>query len=495
MGRRFLSKREKGSYWLFHRGDKAFDMIVTGKKTKLTRSFDFEVDSLVNEQLYDWEYPSKKIIPTRYIPVGKSGFVIGEMIDGFRDEFKIYASASDGKSFSIPRLVFSHPFDKSGSRQLISENKYDIEADWFYSQDSSKIVFANQTAFNQSDDDEQLQIVVFDTSLNVLWEKIIDIPVPDDKFVMEHIIVSNDGKVVCLTGVNIDHRRHQYTVYKITEETQIEEELRLARRETITTVFPFFEDDHSVIQLCGLYSIHERRVLDLKRSWSIHGVFMIKLNSSNLEFLSSNQQFFDTRCSSPFTMKSIQHLDNGNIHFLFDSKIIRNKRVYAQHGGLTGNGLEKFIEEIPESYFASDDLLSFMYFPEEDVFSFHKVEKISYQQSNFLCFSEGNEVYLIFNSRIRPGDKDQFHLNTNRTFTFHIATYLYHFNGDGELVAQHILSNSKEDGFFLGQLIGRIGDGKISIFSKKFKNSQISNFSRIEGLEYRFGEIDLRALD
>lgn len=159
------------------------------------------------------------------------------------------------------------------------------------SKDSSKVLVYSQLP-NQRKSNEVFSISVFDNEFERLWEKRIQLPYPDNKFLVKDYRVDNKGNVYILgllydgqSGLFKRNSSYQYVILAYTDEGEEEEEYNIGLKDKFITDLTFRVDKKGKLICSGFYSD--------KGTYSMKGTYFFKLDPKTREISNENFKEFD----------------------------------------------------------------------------------------------------------------------------------------------------------------------------------------------------------
>lgn len=462
-------------------------------------------NEVINYQKPSWELANKEVILSDYLFMKDNTYLTWEEMDHENDKFRIYTSVITADGLSEPVLTYEHTFENKRCLEVVNSIKYDVEADWFYSSDSSKVVFANQThADSRGKVTDGIQIAVFDNELKLLWEKVIEFQFEDEKFNAEGFTVSNSGESVYITGVNQEDHRFTYSLFHVEENYENAIELTLQNEEEITFICPLIEENKKNILLFGLYSVRDSTKSLFNRRKGTQGVFTITIDPNSLEYLAESRQEADITAKLTYSNCQPTLLPDGNIQFLLNNIQYRNNHIYSDHDRCYKTDFLDLLLAIDESvsgyplgygydprgaYFRGNDYLLVTYYADKDSFNIHEMDNLKSPYKK-LFLTHNNEIFLLLTSRVSSEDVALFGLDISKGLTLQFISKLYHINRITGEVQQFMLSNSKDAGYYFQGFVGDIIEEKMLFISYCSKNVQSISFKN-KPMPYILGQIDL----
>ncbi|MCB0520773.1 MAG: hypothetical protein H6577_21675 [Lewinellaceae bacterium] len=160
------------------------------------------------------------------------------------------------------------------------------------SKDSSKLLVYNSLP-NENKNPERFGFRVFNENFDLIWEKNIVLPYPDNKFTVEDYQVDNQGNVYLLGVLYQDEAKwrrrgnptYNYVVLSYTNEGNDAKEYRIDLADKFITDLTFRVANGGTLICCGFYS--ERG------TYSIKGAYYFRLDPKTGEMTNRNSQPFD----------------------------------------------------------------------------------------------------------------------------------------------------------------------------------------------------------
>ena len=187
-------------------------------------------------------------------------------------------------------LTLSKNFTKiaeTPARDEYREGKFNFHI----SKDSSKVLVYSQLP-DQRKSNEVFSISVFDNEFKRLWEKRIQLPYPDNKFLVKDYRVDNNGNVYILgllydgqSGLFKRNSSYQYVILAYTDEGEEEEEYNIDLKDKFITDLTFRVDKKGELICSGFYSD--------KGTFSMKGTYFFKLDPKTREISNENFKEFD----------------------------------------------------------------------------------------------------------------------------------------------------------------------------------------------------------
>ncbi|MEZ4960829.1 MAG: hypothetical protein R2830_13485 [Saprospiraceae bacterium] len=164
--------------------------------------------------------------------------------------------------------------------------------DFKISKDSTKLLVYNSLP-NENKNPERFGFRVFNENFDLIWEKNIVLPYPDNKFTVEDYQVDNQGNVYLLGVLYQDEAKwrrrgnptYNYVVLSYTNEGNDAKEYRIDLADKFITDLTFRVANGGTLICCGFYS--ERG------TYSIKGAYYFRLDPKTGEMTNRNSQPFD----------------------------------------------------------------------------------------------------------------------------------------------------------------------------------------------------------
>lgn len=361
--------------------------------------------------------------------------------------------------FEAPRVAYQHDFRKytKGFAPIayVPESNDDLDATFFRSQDSTKIVFVNVLSNQDSKKNDKIVVAVFDEDMDLLWDKIQDLPYKDKKFDIEKAIITDEADDVFLIGKFFTKKRKfDYKVFKVTESEVKEYAIVLNEKIEPVALSAVRPENHQSLLLTGLYK--------LKGKDMVHGVFSGILNLDNdkndeLDYskYSSEQRDIDLKAVN-FSFVEPFRLSNGNAHFLAESR-------FATRGN-SSQGTSEVTYHFRDFIFVTVN-------SEGKILENRKIERklaSSNQRIGYSFFRYQNNTFLLFDSKTSSQDKKKYNL---KGMKFHQIAKIFCFDPNGELVRKKMLFSSKDKTRFYFDILPIIKDNNLVFLTAKFGNT------------------------
>ena len=141
-------------------------------------------------------------------------FGIASSADEASQRWNLVVAPFENGELGKPRLAFSHDYEVIPLTPKKAYN-WDFDAGFQYSPDSSKIVFCNVVARKDGKKNEAFAIAVFDDHMNLIWDKIQELPYPDKDFTADGFFLSDTGDDIVITGKEKVGKKDNDYIYKI----------------------------------------------------------------------------------------------------------------------------------------------------------------------------------------------------------------------------------------------------------------------------------------
>ena len=380
-------------------------------------------------------------------------------------------------TFEDPRVAYQHDFRKytKGFAPIayVPESNDDLDATFFRSQDSTKIVFVNVLSNQDTKKNDKIVVAVFDEDMDLLWDKIQDLPYKDKKFDIEKAIISNEGDDVFLVGKFFAKKRKpDYKIFKITEGDLKEYAIALNEKIEPVALSVVRQENNQSLLLTGLYK--------LKGKDYIHGVYSGVLNLDkdqneelNYSKYTKEERRVDLKADFYHFVEPFR-LPNGNAQFLAENKFVSNP-------GSNSSSIEA-------SFYFRDFIFITVNSKGEILENKIITRKIisDNPRTGHSFFRYNDHTFLIFDSQTSSEDKKKYNLKGAK---FHQIGKIYCFDENGDIVHKKMLFTSKDKIHFYFDIQPVMHDNWITFIVAKFGLSGIGG-SNNEAI-IQCGSIDL----
>jgi hypothetical protein len=434
------------------------------KKKKNVLRYDLEKEEFT-EYDFNLEYNDEFLEKTTFIKTRDKIIGLSAMLYKKEDIFRLVVFDIENGEFSKPRPVFEHDFRKytKGVMPLlyVPESNDDIDASVFQSQDSSKIFFFNVFSNQDTRKEDKIVIAVFDDDMNLLWDKIQDIPYKDKAFNIEKAIVTNNGKEVFIIGKYFEKKRkYNYKVFKISKNEVKEFDIILNDKIAPVALTAYYQEQNQSLIFGGLYNLKDKNY--------IHGVFSGKLKHENttIDDLSYSKFTTDERGANEkddYSIVGSFKLDNGNFQFLAEKR-------YVNSSGGGSDGSIRYVD------YHNDDFIFVTLDGKGEIIKKQKIERKSASLSprkGHAFFRYADHTYLLFDAKISSEDKKKYHL---KVMKIHNIGKLFCFNSNGKTVRKKMLFTSTDKRYFYFDIFPGIFNNELIFLGGQIGNSGLEQW-------------------
>lgn len=438
----------------------------------------------------DVVYPTKRTILAEALVVGNQQYAIYKEIDKRTGRFSMYKTLVEPNCCREIELLYEHEFSHQDSKQASRGGKKDVEAEFRYSQDSTKFAFLNQRRVAPKGKEDEIQLAVFDEDLRLLWDKSINIPHKDSDFVVEDVAVTNDGESALIIGHLLYSPRftridaHAYFCYLITKDSAEEIPVELDPGKDPLVLSATFTKTGDRALLRGVYIDLE---LAGRRSAEGSGIYWGQMDlraakTEQFQYSAFNDRDQSILANNYFQVADVKQLENGSTHILFEGALVVPTYYYSRYPfGAIGT-------YEPEVRYG--DLVSCVFEPNGDL-AFSTAIQRNFKENflgpgcNIMYFDD--VLVLVFNSIITKAEAEMFDLEVGK-INFHITSRMVKVNLTEGDYSQHLLWSSSTAPYIIeGIVAGKAGD-QIIIGGKKRPNVQ-GGFLK-KDMEFIFGLVD-----
>lgn len=377
-------------------------------------------------------------------------------------QFKVLASKFENENMDEAKLIYLHPFFKLKRKadKELTHYKSDIEFEFKVSQDSSKVVFANQNSIlDRRDENDQISIATFDEALNVLWAKHVQLPYGDTHLLVRDIQISNNGEdvfLLCAYTKKTLRRNYEYKIFHITKDDQKEYEINLKEDLYATSLDLIPNPESQIVNLVGLYKGSKFK--------KIEGIFSFDINTNTKEIspisytsFSLEENFFFNRIKRvPYSKKigkraiysitDTKRLSNGNLQCIVECRDARFRaKVNSNENLIINYGLEyrlPYFDEIHSAIF--QELVFITLDPKGNLLNTAVIER-TFPSNDFPGYSinyKGDKVYVVINSKISEREATKY--NVKKSW-YHMYTKLVSINEHGKITKDQLLFTTREN--------------------------------------------------
>ncbi len=208
-----------------------------------------------------------------------------------------FNNSAKKKNFLFKQKISSKSLIPSKSLEMICEtDARNKEAEGSFgshiSKDSSHLLIYNDLPYKKNEP-EQFGFRVFDKNFDLVWEKDIVLPFPDNQFTVEEYQVDGSGNVHLLGVLYTDQAKwrrrgsptYQYIILSYFDNGETVEEYRVGLENKFVTDLTFRPTKKGELICAGFYSE--------KGTYSVKGAYYFRLNPKTREINNSNYQPFE----------------------------------------------------------------------------------------------------------------------------------------------------------------------------------------------------------
>ncbi len=380
--------------------------------------------------------------------------------------------------FTNPEPVYEHAFKryKKGIAPIayIPESNEDLETSISRSFDRTKVLFTNTLSNQDTKNEDQLVIAVFDAELNLQWDKIQDVGYPDKKLEIMSAFVADNGKEVFVSASLVKNKKnYDYKIFRITENDFREYELVLNEKVNPATLALFYKESEQTLIVGGLYVLRSDGIA--------HGVFGGKFDLSKdfndeLNYFKFDKEDKDKNTKADYSIVGMASLANGNFQILMEGRFI------SSSGTSTG----------PTAiYYHYKDLVFITIDGEGGLVKTDKIDRdalgMDVPRNGHLFFLYGDYTYLLYDSKITKEDKQKYKLS-GLSIGHNIAK-LYCFDQYGKLVRQKMLFTTKDGEYFCYGVNGAVYGNQLYFLGVKYMTNFFTQYQN--QISMHLGSINL----
>ena len=309
--------------------------------------------------------------------------------------------------------------------------------------------------------------------MDLLWDKIQDLPYKDKKFDIEKAIVTDSGEDVFLVGKFFAKKRKpDYKIFKVTEGDVKEYAIVLNEKIEPVALSAVRHENNQSLLLTGLYK--------LKGKDYIHGVYsgVLNLDKDQNEALNYSKYATEERNYSlkPDFFHFVEpfRLPNGNAQFLAENRFVASSGSNSSAVDASFN----FGDFIFITVNKEGEIL------ENKIIDRKLITNISRKGHSF--FRHNNYTFLVFDSKTSNEDKKKYNLKGAK---FHQIGKMYCFDENGDIVRKKMLFSSKDKLRFYFDILPIINEGNLVFLTAKFGNSGFEHWR--DNTVIQCGYIDL----
>ena len=355
-----------------------------------------------------------------------------------------YSKFNVKNKFEKPRLLYEHEFKNYAPlfSKDIDETKHQDKLEQFcLSIDSTKMVYINSLTAKTKNSRkiEKVILAVFDSNLELLWEKIQELPFKDKEFMITEVFVSNDGQNVYLVGkekLSKVEDKTKLRMFIINQDEIREHEFELENQKEPLSIFPVEVKNENYIY-CGLFKSNQNGYakgiyIGEYREGKKNILNYVEFSNEEIsEFSSMEMLKYGKSLSRNY--QTVGCISSGTSHYHF---VIESYRVYkttSNHSGAIEIKKESkglyFITinengEIKNNYLLHRKLISYP------------------KQTNVTLFKSADNIFLVYDTKLSMRDMDFYELKKAKRYKF---PKLYSFDFNGEKLSDNLLLNSKRE--------------------------------------------------
>ncbi len=441
-----LIATDKNYYYLL---DENFYIIPKKNVTrhKVIR-FDHNNNNFIDEHDAGFRFKKKRLTISNVIATKSGVYAVAPFYE-FGGNYNFITSKFINGKFEQVESKFEHEF-KSGKEPIntTSEFNLDIEGGVSVSNDSSKVIFVNQKSlYDQRRKNEQIVIAIFDDTLNLLWDRTIELPYKDPKFCVRNVKVDDLGKNVYVSGYVINGKKNdnrEYKIFHVTKELQREVKLDFSLDYFISSVDLLLDSEKNKAKVVGAYSN--------KETGKLKGVFYGEMTEGKegidvdyyheFDFSQSNIAKRDLRKKKyTISLSELRMYDSNNIQLLIELR-------GPKHNKSSSSNYQRTIHDYGQSvYYAHTRHLYSMIFcllnKKGELMNSIFLERDQWvnDKKGYAFCNFKKETYIFFDTKLTKEEAKKYHL---QHAYFDTLTKYVIIGKNGELVNENILFRSSD---------------------------------------------------
>jgi len=369
----------------------------------------FESDQLFIEQYSPVQLKLIKAIPV-ILPLVEEHKTNFENIFYLKDKFVVASSRYDksvGRNIAYLQTISfeSGPSAIVKADEILAPRKKNTgDFDFVLSPDRTKLLVYHNDPYEKYSN-EKFSYKVFDSDLNELWSKQIELPYKDKNFKVSGYQLDNESNVYMLSRVTVEEESAKYNKYSILALFQKNKEIReydIHLKNKPISDISFSIAPNGDLVAAGFYSNNA------SSEYNISGTFFLRVDEKTKEVVSSSTKDFEkeflTQFMSDRRARKNKALYNYNIDYIFLDSV----------GGATVIA-EQFYENTvctsdPRTgysrcnyYYYYNDIIVIKIAPDGTILWTKKIPKgqVSVNDngpySSYFALNKNNDIYLIFN--------------------------------------------------------------------------------------------------
>jgi hypothetical protein len=394
-------------------------------------------------------------------------------MNGQLNLFTSYYNKTNKQNYSFVNTISDKGLVNNDYREIdhIDAEKKNNDGSFRYrfSNDSSKILVLHHTPYKKGNN-EVFACSVYDSKFNKIWDKIIELPVKDEKFSFSDYTVDNEGRVYILGSLELKKERKKpgnlHSIYSYDHITGNFRQFDVDIAKFINDI-SFRVNNRGDLICLGFYSDEKGK--------SSNGVFVININGRTQEINHKNIQPFDKELTASLTSHSKANKNKGLPAFSIDHIILK------EDGGVIFLAEQYYVVVVTSRgqngastttyFYHYNDIIAFSVNPDASIAWSNFIPKKQVSRNDGGPFSSyamsiyKDKIYLFYNDHknnvdLKDSRKRKIMNRPNKSISM-MST----LDGNGHVKTQVLFDSAKEKMVLRPKLSNQAGDNRLMVVS------------------------------